>query len=341
MKTISEAHWFVQNLYDKNSRARRWFGTPLNLLMDVTGGDILVSDVTPDHVIEWEKIITTGRSRPDPTGKSKRLSHHTVDSYKRALRAFFNHLVAHKWLTTSPVSNNVSFPSVSFDEPKHLTPDQVKRLVNVAAADVRSHAIIQVFRASGVRLSGIAGLTLGDVKIERFERPEGELMPDERELISLARDAGLLHLVDEEYLWFYEGEITVVEKGQRGRKKIHKSIIDHDACLALIEYVRTRPAVETDLLWLSDKGEPVTAGAIYNVFSEVAKLAGVPASPHVMRHTFAYAMLDHGVDVKTVSQMLHHSSFKTTLEVYVKPRRDDIRRKYRQVSRASYAAVIA
>ena len=74
-------------------------------------------------------------------------------------------------------------------------------MVNVAAADVRSHAIIQVFRASGVRLSGIANLCLSDVCIERFERPESELMPDERELISLARDAGLLRVSP-----LYEGQ---------------------------------------------------------------------------------------------------------------------------------------
>lgn len=191
--TITEAHTFVKGLYHRESRARRWFGTPLNLLVEICGGDIFVRQVTVDHVLAWENLISTTRTRPG-RNNGRRLSPHTQDSYKRALRAFFNHLIAHKYMEHNPMNNNVSFPSVTYNEPKHLTPAQVQRLVDVSSSDKRSHALIQVFRASGVRLSGVAGLRLGDA-IARGN-PEREALYGLFGAVMFAtiyREASLLH----------------------------------------------------------------------------------------------------------------------------------------------------
>lgn len=329
--TLSEARSVVQNIYSRESRARRWFYTPINMLIEVCG-DIPVTKVTEEHIATWERAVH-GEKAPGKGGGSR--SNHTIDSYKRCMRAFWNHLVKMGHVKRSP-AGKLNFRLVLQNDPKHINEEQLESLLNAAADNARDFAMIHTLRASGIRIGGLLSMQASQLNIVRYRAPEDSMTPDEWELVSLASQSGLEHVIDPSFLWFYQGDCTVIEKGKGGSKKIHTAFFDHDCCLALLQYLKTRPHDASDALWITSTGEALTESGVYLAFKRVAARAGVDASPHALRHTFAMRMLSDDVDPKTVSMFLGHADFRTTLKVYMNPRKEDLARKYRQTRNNGY-----
>ena len=73
----------------------------------------------------------------------------------------------------------------------------------------------------------------------------------------------------------------------------------------------------SDAFFLNDKGDRMTAPQVYSLvrkyLSAVTSLK--KRSPHVLRHTFATAMLNHGADLESIKNLLGHESVSTT-EIY-------------------------
>ncbi|MDD3107765.1 MAG: tyrosine-type recombinase/integrase [Alistipes sp.] len=67
-------------------------------------------------------------------------------------------------------------------------------------------------------------------------------------------------------------------------------------------------------LFLTQEGEPLGRTAIYRIIHTLLRGAGVQgkSSPHVLRHTFATHLLNHGVDIRVIQELLGHASLETT-----------------------------
>ena len=74
---------------------------------------------------------------------------------------------------------------------------------------------------------------------------------------------------------------------------------------------------ENNFLILTHKGEPIGRSEVYRIVHEVLRRCGVQGkcSPHVLRHTFATHLLDHGADIRVIQELLGHASLETT-QVY-------------------------
>lgn len=93
--------------------------------------------------------------------------------------------------------------------------------------------------------------------------------------------------------------------------------------LALLEKAHCSQS-DTNRLFISDRGRPMDAAALRRRFDLLVRKAGLPAgiTPHTMRHTYATELLEGGADLRSVQELLGHSSLSTTqIYTHVSPER--------------------
>jgi integrase/recombinase XerD len=188
--------------------------------------------------------------------------------------------------------------------PKPLTEAEVERLlaapVGVGPLPRRNRALLELLYATGARISEAVGLSIGDLDLDdRLVRLYGKgskerIVPFGR----LAADA-----LDE---WFStEGRAVLVPERWRRRS-------------------------DAEAVFLNARGGRLSRQSAWDVVVRAGRVAGVegPISPHVLRHSCATHLLDHGADLRTVQELLGHASISTT-QVYTKVSQERLLEVYR------------
>ncbi len=208
-----------------------------------------------------------------------------------ALRGFYAHLVAEGDRGDDPAVNLVA-PRLIRQLPKVLSEDEVERLI--AAPDVatplgrRDRAMIELLYATGLRVSELVGLQLGQIQRD----PRGGL------------DAGFLVVRGK------GSKERVVPVGEEAEGWLARYLAEVRPELA------ARRGSRTQVVFLNRLGGPLTRQGFWKVLKGYARAAGVRnVSPHVLRHSFATHLLEHGADLRAVQMMLGHSDISTT-EIY-------------------------
>jgi len=151
--------------------------------------------------------------------------------------------------------------------------------------DKRDIAILQVLRHTGIRVGELCALRVAD--IQTSER---------------------------------KGSLTV----RSGRGSKHRVIpLNLNVRKALDDYLKVRPEVADDQLFIGQRGEGLKVRAVEDVVAKYARLAGLEVHPHQLRHTFAKAALDSGTDLVAVATLLGHQRLETTA-IYTKPSPRDL-----------------
>lgn len=127
-------------------------------------------------------------------------------------------------------------------------------------------------------------------------------------------------------------QIIILGKGSKERIAIL-----HDKLIAEISYYLTftRPQLltksdfKTDLLIINYKGTPLTTRGLRVILNKLIKEAGeyIHLSPHMLRHSFATALLNNGADLRVVQELLGHSHLKTT-QIYTHLTTEKLRQEY-------------
>jgi integrase/recombinase XerD len=222
----------------------------------------------------------------------------TVARKVAASRSFFGFLVAEGTIKTDP-TENMSSPAVGKALPKPIPINQVRLLLeqpaklNTAEAK-RDRAMLELLYASGMRISELVSLNLGDVNTEGdyFVRCFGK-----------GRKERIIPL--------YEQIARTVEQYiEEERPKL------------------ARGRKET-ALFLNARGERLTRQGFWQKLKEYAKTAGLSdrISPHTLRHSFATHMLSGGADLRSVQELLGHANISTT-QVYTHLTTEHVRRAY-------------
>jgi site-specific recombinase XerD len=101
---------------------------------------------------------------------------------------------------------------------------------------------------------------------------------------------------------------------RRGKgNKSRKVPLNAEARSAIREYLQVRPSSEGPSLLVGQRGEPLSAHAIYDVVVKYGHRAGLDdITPHTLRHTFARTLVAAGVSLSDVADLLGHSSLDTT-----------------------------
>lgn len=200
------------------------------------------------------------------------------------LRMFYRHLLKEKATTVDPTLK-IDLPKLGRPLPKYLTQSEVDDLLKQPdcrkALGVRDRAMLELMYASGLRVSELVGLKLGDLHLERgYLRVLGK--GSKERLVPLGKSAS-------QCLQDYLGPArTKLGKGKG-----------------------------SDGLFLSNRGAPMTRQQFFLLLKRYAKQAGIKkeVSPHILRHSFATHLLNNGADLRSVQAMLGHADLATT-QVY-------------------------
>ncbi len=200
------------------------------------------------------------------------------------LKTFFAWLVRHELLASSPAARLVA-PRAIKKEPRYLSEEEYRRLLRACSHHTRDAAIIEVFLQTGMRLSELARLTLTDVDLPK----------------RITRDIESM------------GSVRVQRKGG----KIERIPLNYKVCQALAAYLKVRPKVGHDGLFITKFKTRMTTRSIEYMVTKYLGETGISgASVHTLRHTMATHHVARGTDLKTVQVTLGHASLATTT-IYV------------------------
>ena len=214
-----------------------------------------------------------------------------------ACRGLFKFAVREGRLEIDPMEN-LRAPKAFAALPRYLTPAQVEALL--AAPDVktplglRDRAMLEVLYASGLRVSELTGLSVQDVDLEL-------------------------------------GVLTCMGKGRKERLVP----VGRTACDLVRVYLKEargtlakgRPGA---WLFLSRRGK-LSRMTVWRIVRRYAVAAGIRQilTPHVLRHSFATHLLEHGADLRSLQAMLGHADISTT-QIYTHVSKERLRKIYDQ-----------
>ncbi|MCS7013570.1 MAG: tyrosine recombinase XerC [Chloroherpetonaceae bacterium] len=222
---------------------------------------------------------------------AQKMQARTIARKLAAVKSFFKYCVDAKYLLASPAAL-VKTPKTEKRLPAFLTPEQMRQLLDDEFAQLdpdsfetrRDRAILELLYGSGLRLSELIALNIEDIDMENgFLKVLGK---------------GRKH--------------RIVPFGNLAKAALKKYFEVRENLLNVFVEARHTPAV-----FLTAKAERIYPMLVQRLVKKhLGRVTEMKQkSPHVLRHTFATHLLNNGADLRSVSEMLGHSSLATT-EIY-------------------------
>lgn len=210
------------------------------------------------------------------------LESRTVARHLVTLRNFFRFAQIHELITEDP-SINLESPKIRRSLPGYLRLEEVERLLEqpdpTTALGMRDRAMLEVLYSTGLRVSELVGLRVGDLDSKvGCVRCIGK--GDKERIVPVGRKA-----------------LAMVEKYLR------------DARPKLLGKLRGSPT-----LFVNRRGVSLSRVGVWKILSGYGQRAGLRVSltPHMLRHSFATHLLERGADLRSVQLMLGHADISTT-----------------------------
>lgn len=279
-KTVDEYYLDLRNFF-RFLKIQRGIVPRSTELDDISISDIdlnFVKSVTVTEAYEYLSFMTRDKVKNQ---RSREVEYGTKASTRArkvsTLRSFFKYLtVKAKLLDTNPLQD-LDVPKIPRTLPRYLTLPEAQALLSSVDGKnkERDYCILCIFLNCGLRISEIVGLNLSDIRVDH---------------------------------------IRVFGKGSKER-----IIYINDACAeAINNYLEVRKniaAIDKNALFLSNRRTRMSREAVHSMVKVSLKKAGLDAdkySSHKLRHTAATLMLQNGVDVRTLQELLGHDNLNTT-----------------------------
>ena len=243
-----------------------------------------------DHVRGWAMSLMSAGMKA--TSVNRKLS---------SLRTFYKYLLKKGEIKVSPMQN-VGGPKKTKPLPQFVRESDMERMLCATAQgeswqEMREHAILQLFYETGIRLSELVGLNDEDVDF---------------------------------------GRMAIKVTGKRNKQRIVP--IGQGLADSLRRYMEARNVnFQFSIfnfqfpLFVTDKGRRVYTHWVYRLvrknLSQVVTLK--KRSPHVLRHTFATAMLNNDAELEAVKELMGHESVSTT-QIYTHTTFEELKKAYKQ-----------
>jgi site-specific recombinase XerD len=226
---------------------------------------------------------------------TRRIARRSVARKAAALRRYFDFLRRRGLIATDP-ARRLSAPRGDARLPRVLKAGELTALLDGPDSDdsrdpvaIRDRAVLELLYGSGLRVSELCGLRVGDVDLRR-------------------------------------GQVLVWGKGSKQRQ-LPLSEPSVDAVRAWLRHGRSALMTQEappDVLFLNLRGRTLTPRDVRRVLD---RRAPVPTHPHALRHTFATHLLDGGADLRVVQELLGHTDLATT-QVYTHVSKERLRSVY-------------
>ena len=224
------------------------------------------------------------------------LSSKTVARRLASIKSFFNYLIQIELIVDSPASH-IKSPKVEKNIPKFIHVNKIKYLMEIpdknSLIGKRDIAILELFYATGMRLSELVSLNIGSVNSnDNLVRVLGK--GNKERIIPFgnkAKDALEIYLKDRGLSWLSNQNVPLFST--KNNKRIS------------IRTVQIRMNKYLSQVLGTQKG----------------------ASPHVLRHTFGTHLLDNDADIRSIQELLGHSSISST-QIYTKVNPKKIKQVY-------------
>ena len=249
-------------------------------------GDFNPAEVTPELIREW--IVSLMDKGYASTSVNRKLS---------SLRSFYKFLLKKKVVLVDPL-RKITGPKNKKPLPSFLKENEMNRLLDdtdfgEGFEGCRDHLIIEMFYATGIRLSELIGLDDKDVDFS----------------------ASLLKVT-----------------GKRNKQRLIPFGDELKEGMLEYVNVRNEQVLESGgAFFVRKNGERLYKNLVYNLvkrnLSKVVTLK--KRSPHVLRHTFATTMLNNEAELGAVKELLGHSSLATT-EIYTHTTFEEPKKVYKQ-----------
>ena len=205
----------------------------------------------------------------------------SIQRHLSSAKGFFRFLKKNNLIESSPF-DLVSAPKSPSNLPEVLSPEDVEQLLNFKPSnliEIRDMAIVELMYSSGLRVSETVNINMGD-----FEE-------DMTFLRVLGKGA----------------KTRIVPLGRFAVTAINNWIIEREKILT-----------KSEALFLNSKGARLSIRSVQLRLKKMATKQGLPPiHPHMLRHSFATHMLESSGDLRTIQELLGHSSLSTT-QIYTK-----------------------
>ncbi len=209
------------------------------------------------------------------------LSARSLSRHLAAIRMFCRFLSREKLLAMD-VTQTIDSPKLWRTLPHTLDYGEVERLLAVpntrTKLGLRDRAMLEFMYATGLRVSEVAHIKLGDITFE----------------------AGFLRSVGK------GNKERIVPIGKHAIEWVQRYLHEARGSLAKAENLGE--------VFLSTRGKPLSRKTIWVLIKKYARRAGITKNitPHTLRHSFATHLLDNGGDLRVIQEMLGHADISTT-----------------------------
>ena len=219
----------------------------------------------------------------------------TINRIISALKSFYSYLeITHK-IKNNPFSL-VSSLKREKRLPNYFKYQEFELMLECLSDDdlgIRNRLIIELLLATGIRVSELVNIKLNDIDINN-------------------------------------GEIRIMGKGKKERIVYFKDYSKE----ALNNYLNNARnnllnGKDSDYLFINNNGTNLTDRGVRLIIDNIVRKSSIKSkvSPHTFRHTFATIMLNEGCNIKSVQELLGHSSLSTT-GIYTHLTNEEVRREY-------------
>jgi integrase/recombinase XerD len=220
----------------------------------------------------------------------------SIIRFTSTMRGFFKFLIDDGLSKQDPTAHLMARRSWQ-TLPRFLNREEVEAILNMpdlkTDLGVRDRAMLETLYATGLRVSELVGMKLADLDWD-------------------------------------VGSLTCFGKGSKQRRvPVGRSALSHLKIYMPARF-RLLGGRQSELLFIDQGGRPVTRQRFWKLIKNYGEMAGIEyVTPHLLRHSFATALLANGADLRSVQIMLGHSDISTT-QIYTHVTDDHLKTTYKK-----------